>query len=299
MTSKRNYDAFRASAGDIDTVILTAARADFVAATAAVGPGEEQEHKGVVTYRAKAADHIVMVVGAGEPGETSAAPAAWRMIAGWKPTRLLLVGVTDAIPQVSHDLRVGDILVLDGYSIDADLLAAAHRVTPAEWIPAIGAARPDGSGARINPLVHFGQALDGNPVSAPHGLVCLVIKAIVDSTDHGEWHRYAAEAAARFAVAVLHRGPRRHDAPQPPPILPGRFPGHVKLYVIKRLTADWEDLADYFDVKPWEKRRFRPGNEPRGLWELLEVRDQLAALPDALDQLGRSDLGDHMRTQST
>jgi nucleoside phosphorylase len=214
---------------------------------------------------------------------------------------------------------------------NAELLEAARGVRALDWIPSIVAGRPDGSATRINPVVHFGPVLSGDKVivdpvavaalhaSWPKAIgvemeavgvgtavyrnrpAFLVIKAVVDTADENkndDWHRYAAEAAGRFAVAVLHRAPKIRPSRRPqsmPATAPTRFSGRVKLHVIKRLARDWEDVADYFDVKPWTKACFTPGNEPRELWELLELWGKLFALPDAFDEIGRGDLGDYMR----
>jgi hypothetical protein len=69
----------------------------------------------------------------------------------------------------------------------------------------------------------------------------------------------------------------------------------VKVYVCRRLD-DWEDVADYFDIPPHAKARFRAGHQARDLWEWLQVREKLYELPMALDEIGRRDLGDVLRS---
>lgn len=48
-------------------------------------------------------------------------------------------------------------------------------------------------------------------------------------------------------------------------------------------------LSDLDTAPPTPTRR--GGDEPRELWEWLEVRDKLAALPDMLRVIGRDDPG--------
>ena len=69
-----------------------------------------------------------------------------------------------------------------------------------------------------------------------------------------------------------------------------RTPGEVKIEVCRLLGDDWEELADHFGIQPHEKRRFAKGDEPRGVWEWLEVRRRLPDLPEALAAIGRDDL---------
>ena len=71
---------------------------------------------------------------------------------------------------------------------------------------------------------------------------------------------------------------------------PCRSLGEVKIEVCRRLGDDWEELADRVGIQLYEKRRFDPGNEPRGIWEWLEVRQRLPDLPEALAAIGRDDL---------
>jgi bDLD-like protein len=131
----------------------------------------------------------------------------------------------------------------------------------------------------------------------------LIVKAVSDFADfakNDDWQPYAAASAACFAVAVLRRAsldtePARPQAlPLAGPVL---FPGRVKLYVCQRILNDWEDIADLFDVPPHAKARFRAGNEPRDLWEWLDARAKLHALPDMLNEIGRPDLAEVMRTR--
>jgi hypothetical protein len=82
-----------------------------------------------------------------------------------------------------------------------------------------------------------------------------------------------------------------------PSAVPVKYLGPVKLQVCQRLHADWEEVADILGVPVHDKARIRPGHQPRDRWEWLEVRAKLSALPAALDEIGRSDLGDLMRSE--
>ena len=66
--------------------------------------------------------------------------------------------------------------------------------------------------------------------------------------------------------------------------------GEVKIEVCRRLLADWQDLADYFDIPADQRRSFTRGREPQGVWEWLEARSRLPALAEALAYIGRVDL---------
>ena len=68
------------------------------------------------------------------------------------------------------------------------------------------------------------------------------------------------------------------------------FSGKTKLAVCQRLGTNWQDLADYFEIRPDERQRFATGREPHGVWEWLEQQQKLAALPEALTYIGRDDI---------
>ena len=68
------------------------------------------------------------------------------------------------------------------------------------------------------------------------------------------------------------------------------YDGKTKLAFCKRLGRDWQDLADYFEIKSSERAGFGPGNEPREVWEWLERRNRLNELPDGLRYIDREDL---------
>ncbi len=212
-----------------------------------------------------------------------------------------------------------------------ELIDAAKSVTPAEWALAMAVPRPDGQSGRTLPRVHFGPVLSGEKVIADESALAslrqawpkavgvemeglgvalasyrggpgfLLVKAVCDFADRAKndaWHPYAAEAAARFAVAVLARlAPAGTPEPRPQAAqtaAPAAFAGRTKLQVCQRLD-NWEDVADYFEVPAWAKARFERGNEARLLWEYLEARGKLYALPEALEFVDRPDLAELMR----
>ena len=65
---------------------------------------------------------------------------------------------------------------------------------------------------------------------------------------------------------------------------------NVKWEFVSRIGDNWRDLADLLDVPLHDKGRFPQGDEPRALWEWLEQRRSLAALPGKLREVGRDDL---------
>ena len=77
------------------------------------------------------------------------------------------------------------------------------------------------------------------------------------------------------------------------------FSGEVKVEFCRRTGKSWKELADLFSVPLHEKERFDPGDEPRELWEWLEIRSRLPELPDKLAQIGRTELAEIMRRSSS
>jgi hypothetical protein len=67
------------------------------------------------------------------------------------------------------------------------------------------------------------------------------------------------------------------------------------LEVVRGLLGDWTDLADRLGLKAHDTFRFKEGNQPRELWDWLERRGRLGALPGALDDIGRADLARLLR----
>jgi nucleoside phosphorylase len=216
------------------------------------------------------------------------------------------------------------------YRPSSELLEIARSVPPAEWALKASVPRPDGESGRTLPQAHFGPVFSGEKVVADadtmrrlrdnwpkalgvemeglgvaiagyrHGPGFLLVKAVCDFADEDKedsWHAYAADVAARFAVAVLQR---RHEPPAAgrPQAVPltgaAPFSGKTKVQFCRRLD-NWEEIADDLQIPAYVSARFERGNEPRRLWEYLERRDRLFSLPDALDATGRKDLADLLR----
>jgi len=129
----------------------------------------------------------------------------------------------------------------------------------------------------------------------PHWLVAKGVMDHADLEKDDRFKAFAAKAAAEvlFALLGLLLAPPA-SAPAPAPAA-GGVPGRVKLDVVRRLTYDWQDLADLVGLPAYATRRFRPGDEPRELWAWLEARDRLADLPGALTDIGRTDIADLLR----
>jgi len=74
--------------------------------------------------------------------------------------------------------------------------------------------------------------------------------------------------------------------------------GKIKIQFCRRLGADWQDLANYFDIQPYERQRFEKGRECQAIWEWLENRKNLYRLTEALEFLDRQDLIDLLNTNN-
>ncbi|MDC9005233.1 hypothetical protein [Mycobacterium marinum] len=210
------------------------------------------------------------------------------------------------------------------------LIQTARSLKPGHWAAQITKARPDGTTGSVEPTVHFDPVMSGEKVVAAEDFTAdlrnswpkavgiemegvgaalaayrsgpefLMIKAVsdyADATKEDDWHLYAAEAAARFAVAVLQRcdfhGVR--GRPQAQPVTPRRpFSGPQKLEFVRTLHDSWEDLADVYDLSAYERGRLQ-GVKARALWEWLEVRGKLGTLPEMLDEIDRGDIADRLR----
>lgn len=218
----------------------------------------------------------------------------------------------------------------DVYRPDQDLLSAARGVAADDWAARICTACPDGS--LDAPRARFGPVLCGEKVVADETFLAmlqiswpkaigiemealgvaltayrsgpgfLMVKAVCDFAGEDKddlWQLYAADAAARFAIAALRvfservAGGRRLQAK--PLGAVSTFPGTAKLVVCQRLLDDWEKVADYFDVPPHDRAPFRRGKETRDLWVWLEIRDKLHELPHALTVAERADLAEILR----
>lgn len=64
----------------------------------------------------------------------------------------------------------------------------------------------------------------------------------------------------------------------------------IKKDIRQQLGANWQALADYFEIPLHEQSRFGEGREPADILAWLERRGRLAELPTALADIGRHDL---------
>lgn len=210
------------------------------------------------------------------------------------------------------------------------LMQTARGLTPDDWAPWITEPRPDGTTGSVVPTVYFDPVLSGEKIVAAEGLTAellsswpkavgiemegmgaalaadrgeldfLMVKAVsdfADPTKADNWHPYAAEAAARFAVSVLQQCDYRdaRGRPQARTAIPRRpFSGLQKLDFSESLHDSWEDLADAYELSAYERGRLQ-GVKARALWEWLEVRGKLNTLPTMLDEIGRGDIADRLR----
>jgi nucleoside phosphorylase len=217
------------------------------------------------------------------------------------------------------------------YRAHPGLLGAARGLLPQDWAMKIAIPRPGGQSNRVIPQAHFGPILAGEKVLADGATLAdlrsdwpkaigvemeglgvavacyrssigfLAAKAVCDFADTAkddDWQPYAAETAARFLIAVLANFSSQSESekPEAPQVVKvPDFRGEVKVEFCRRIGKGWKELADLFDVSPHEREGFSPGDEPRDLWEWLERRSKLDALPDKLMEIRRSDLAEIMR----
>ena len=206
------------------------------------------------------------------------------------------------------------------YQCSDRLLAQSRDVKLSDWAMAVKCRRPDGTTGRVVPRVHYGTFASGEKVVAEEdftkpleevwtelvavemeglgvAVAChqhhpqidfLLIKAICDWADpekRDEWQPYAAAASAAFAVAIVQK-----LIPSQPSSDTGRdnatFDSSAKLRFIQRIGPSWKDLADALGIEPYERNRFVHGDEPRPVWEWLQVRGRLGDLRPALSHIG-------------
>lgn len=212
------------------------------------------------------------------------------------------------------------------------LLDAAKNLEPEKWILGAKVERPDGSTGRIIPKVHFGVVASGEKVIASNDFTeelkkswskligiemesygtamaaykaetvpgMIMIKGVCDwsnSSKNDDWQEYAADIAATYVIALLKSAPFESKTKIQPVrintvIHEFKYSGRVKLQLCRRLRGNWRDLADYFDIPLYERDRFNQGDEPRCIWEWLEIRHKIDGLKDALEYIDRSDLTD-------
>ncbi len=68
------------------------------------------------------------------------------------------------------------------------------------------------------------------------------------------------------------------------------YSGKQKISFKKRLGEDWKDLADYFDIPASKQNAFKPGDEPREVWEWLKKHNRLGDLDQGLRYIDREDI---------
>jgi nucleoside phosphorylase len=132
-------------------------------------------------------------------------------------------------------------------------------------------------------------------LQVPHWLVAKGVMDHADLEKDDRFKAFAAKASAEVLFALLAKLLSPAAASPRPAPRAKEIPAAVKLEVVRRLTYDWQDLADIVGVPPYEMRRFRAGDEPRELWAWLQQRGRLADLPGALDDIGRADLAALLR----
>lgn len=313
------------SDASVDVVVLTTREVERRAVLRVLPNPELFRHGGRTFQRASLGPYLVVVPPLLGVGGISAAAETIDAVTTWGPARILFVGALGGL-RPSPELQCGDVMIPDRpggqdvpgdqeffsqrYLPDPDLLTAARHVDREAWVPRIGQARPRSYNVdRGHPVAHVGPVADGLRLGLLRveveslGLVVaagrgtrrtgfMVIKGVYDDAPAPESRlSYAANSAAGFMAALLEATPfvamprTRARSPGSP-----SFGGAGKIQVCRRLFADWEDLADYFEIEPYEKARFKQGREPQEIWEWLEARSMLHALPDALKGIGRSDL---------
>jgi nucleoside phosphorylase len=209
------------------------------------------------------------------------------------------------------------------FPASAILLATAKDTNPSDWVHSVTESRPDGSSGRVMPVVHFGTVGSGEKVIADASFVdplkrvwtqllgvemealgvaiaChqqersvrfMMIKAICDWADpekNDGWQKYAADAAASFAVALLKKLSR--GKANSSMTLKTTVQVSAKLHFIQRLHDSWKDLSDSLQIPVHERKQFHQGDEARAIWEWLEARGRLSDLPAALSCIDRGEL---------
>jgi nucleoside phosphorylase len=127
----------------------------------------------------------------------------------------------------------------------------------------------------------------------PHWLIA---KGVMDRADKHKDDRFRAFAARASAEVLFRLLTDLLPEASGGAAVNGVALGRVKLQVIRQLQFDWMDLADVLGVPTFVRARFPHGEGPRGVWEWLESRGRLGDLPAALEEVGRRDLADLMRT---
>lgn len=127
----------------------------------------------------------------------------------------------------------------------------------------------------------------------------LMAKSICDwanAEKNDDWQEYSAHVSACYIIELISSspfGPSSHKF-----IAYGKnwreYSRRSLIGLCARLGNNWEDLSNWYDVPPGERRQFRSGRECEDLWESIEIRKRLATLPRALNEIGRDDLIDEL-----
>ena len=126
----------------------------------------------------------------------------------------------------------------------------------------------------------------------PHWLVAKGVMDHADVHKDDRFKRFAARTSAEVLFALLGKlmAPAGRPAAATSPV-----PLPVKREILRRMTYDWQDVAEFVGVAPYETHRFRAGDEPSDLWDWLSARGRLGDLPGALHEVGRADLAELLR----
>lgn len=133
------------------------------------------------------------------------------------------------------------------------------------------------------------------PVDEDHVSICK--PASKDSQIYRRVKRLVEDIVAQSRRPASQCSTRNAVADSQPPQPLAKPPadsdfGPVKIDLCRRLGADWQLLADYFNIEPAERARFDRGWEPQRVWEWLASHGQLARLAEGLRYIGRSDLAE-------
>jgi nucleoside phosphorylase len=141
----------------------------------------------------------------------------------------------------------------------------------------------------------------------------LMVKGICDWADpekNDKWQAYAANVAAAYVINFLKSKPiecRGKSQVQPtvvsrprngnnnqvqPTVVSRPRNGNNNLEFYNRLGDNHKDLALYFSIKLRTRELWREGTEGEKIIEWLENLDKLQELPEALTDIGRTDLVD-------
>lgn len=146
----------------------------------------------------------------------------------------------------------------------------------------------------------FGAALAAH--ESPHKVHVLLVKGISDWADPekgDDWQPYAASAAAHFVAALLLTRPVEAKTVSTPghcataaSSLTADRTGEFRVRFLQRLGGSWNLLAAHLNIPSHDAAVWRQGREAEGIWRWLEERGRLNQLRQALQAIGREDLGE-------